>query len=192
MLRPAPAAPEEVQAALEAGLAAFRTRDLTAAHLAFERAHRRDPRHLRAMSWYGVTLVLVERNSALGLSLCDQAVRSVPDPELLLNLARVHLALNSRERAVRALLRGLAAAPADAALLDAQAALGMRRPPVLPLLGRGNPLNRLLGRLRHRWSRRRGPDYELSPVALGDPPLGGRAAATPTPAPAAPAESHGS
>lgn len=188
----APTAGDEPQGAraLEEGLAAFQARDLPAAHLAFERAHRRDPRQPRAMSWYGVTLVLVERNSALGLSLCDQALRPGPDPELLLNLARVHLALNSRERAVRAVLRGLQAAPGHPALLAAQAALGSRRAPVLPLLGRGNPLNRLLGRLRHRWSRRHAPAYELSPVALGAPPASPRP--TPVPAPPAPAESSGS
>ncbi len=186
----APTAADEVRASLEQGLAAFQARDLPGAHQCFERAHRRDPRHPRAMSWYGVTLVLVERNSALGLSLCDQALRPGPEPELLLNLARVHLALNSRERAVRAISRGLAAWPQHEALLAAQAALGMRRPPVLALLGRGNPLNRLLGRLRHRWSRRHAPAYELSPVALGAPPAAVRPA--PTPAPAAPAESPGS
>jgi tetratricopeptide (TPR) repeat protein len=183
-------AAEEVRAALEAGLAAFRARDLTAAHLAFERAHRRDPRHLRAMSWYGVTLVLVERNSALGVSLCDQALRPGPDPELLLNLARVHLALASRERTVRALERGLRVAPGDPALLAAQAALGSRRPPVLPLLARSNPLNRLLGGLRHRWSRRRAPAHAPSPVTLGAPPFDARL--TTTPAPAASAASPGS
>lgn len=192
-MKPVPPAADELRAAqafLEAGLAAFQARDLTAAHLAFERAHRKDPRQPRAMSWYGVTLVLVERNSALGLSLCDQALRPGPEPELLLNLARVHLALNSRERAVKAVGRGLQAFPDHPGLQAAQAALGSRRAPVLPLLGRGNPLNRLLGRLRHRWGRRHAPAYELSPVALGAPPASPR----PTPAPAvpAPAESSGS
>lgn len=167
----APPAADEVRAALEEGLAAFQRRDLEGAHVGFQRAHRKDPRHLRAMSWYGVTLVLVERNHALGVSLCDQALRPGPDPELLLNLARVHLALASRERTVKALLRGLQAFPDHPGLLAAKEALGMRRGPVLPFLDRGNPLNRLLGRLRHRWGRRRAREYELSPVALGLPPI---------------------
>jgi len=189
-------ATEEVRALMDLGLAAIRAGDLPAAHQAFERAHRRDPRHLRAMSWYGVTLVLVERNSALGASLCEQAVRPGPDAELLLNLARVHLALNSRERAVRALQRGLQVAPGDPMLLAAQAAMGTRRGPVLALLSRDNPLNRLLGRLRHRWSRRHAPAYDLSPMGLGMPPAPGQAAApvsaAPTPTPAEPAASNGS
>lgn len=187
---PSPA--EQVRAALEEGLAAFRARDLPAAHQAFERAHRRDPRDRRAMSWYGVTLVLVERNTSLGLSLCDQAVRPGPDPELLLNLARVHLALASRERAVKALERGLQADPDHEGLLAAKEAMGTRTGPVLPFLSRSNPLNVLLGRLRHRWRRRHAPAYELSPVALGSPPANLLPAPAPAPTPAAPTPAPGS
>ena len=142
----APTTAEEVRAALEEGLAAFHARDLPAAHQAFQRAHRRDPRHLRAMSWYGVTLVLVERNTALGVSLCDQALRPGADPELCLNLARVHLALNSRERTVRALLRGLQAAPGHPGLLAAQA--GLQGGLHLLRGGRGGPHHALTGSAR--------------------------------------------
>ena len=153
---------------LDEGLVAFFARDLVAAHACFERAWRRAPREPRPMSWYGVTLVLVERNSSLGVSLCDEAVRLAgPLPELALNLGRAHLALNQRVRAVKAVQKGLELQPDHAGLLAARDALGTRREPVIRFLSRGNPLNRLLGRLRHRWSRRHGPAYELSPVTLG-------------------------
>jgi hypothetical protein len=115
-----------------------------------------------------VTLVLVERNITLGVSLCDAALRPSPsDPELLINSARVHLALNQRQRAARAITRGLAAWPEHPALLAARDALGTRRAPVIPILPRGNPLNRLLGRLRHRWATRHQPGYALTPELLG-------------------------
>jgi tetratricopeptide (TPR) repeat protein len=162
-----PAAPAGTARPLDEGVAAFSARQLEAAHHAFERAHRRDPRDPRAMSWYGVTLVLVEKNINLGMSLCDQAVRSRPDPELYLNQARVHLALRQRERAVRAVERGLELFPGQPALLAARAVMGTRLPPVLPFIARANPVNRFLGRLRHRWQQRCGPAGELSPVALG-------------------------
>lgn len=153
---------------LAQGIAAFHARDLSGAHAIFEREHRRDPRDPRAMSWYGVTLVLVEHNSNLGVTLCDQALRITgPEPDLLLNQARAHLALNQRERAVRAVLRGLELWPGDPSLIAARDAIGIRRPPVLSFLRRSNPINRVLGRLRHRWSRRHTPRYELSPIALG-------------------------
>jgi hypothetical protein len=164
--------------AIGEGKVAFAARDVAAAHQAFERAHRRDSRDPLAMSWYGLTLVLVERNSNLGVTLCDQALRTGgPNPELLLNQARVHLALNQRERAVRAILRGLEMWPGDARFEAARDAIGIRRPPVVAILSRKNPLNRVLGRLRHRWLGRRIPAYELSPVTLGvplDPPDKGR------------------
>jgi hypothetical protein len=156
--------------ALDEGKGAFAARDVGAAHHAFERAHRRDPRNPEAMSWYGLTLVLVERNSNLGVMLCDQALRAAgPEPELLLNVARVHLALNQRERAVRAILRGLEHWPGDPRFAAARDAIGIRRPPVLGFLPRGNPLNRVLGKLRHRWSKRHAPTYDLSPLTLGVP-----------------------
>jgi Flp pilus assembly protein TadD len=162
--------PAEAITAFEAGQAAFVARDVAAAHAAFERAHRRVPRDPRFMSWYGVTLVIVEKNSNLGLLLCDQALRYAgPDPELLLNQARVHLALNQRERAVRAVTRGLELWPNDPRLAAARDAIGTRREPVLGFLSRNNPFNRLLGRLRYRWTQRHVPHYELSPLALGFP-----------------------
>jgi tetratricopeptide (TPR) repeat protein len=164
--------PDEATSAWEEGRAAFAARELDRAHAAFERAHRRAPSDPRYMSWYGVTLVLVERNWNLGVVLCEQALRqSGPDPELLLNQARVHLALNQRERAVRAILRGVELWPRDERLCHARDAIGTRRPPVVPFLSRNNPVNRVLGRIRWKWSRRAGPVYELSPVSLGEPGL---------------------
>ncbi len=166
------------QRAFEEGRAAFAAGDASAAHHAFERAHRGDPRDPRAMSWYGLTLVLVERNTNLGITLCDQALRAAgPEPELLLNQARVHLALGQRERTVRAILRGLELWPDDPRFAAARDAAGIRRPPVLGFLSRANPLNRVLGRLRHRWQRRGAPAYEVSPISLGvplEPPDQGR------------------
>jgi Flp pilus assembly protein TadD len=158
----------EARSAFEEGLAAFLARDLESAHDAFARAHRRESRDPRCMSWYALTLVLVERNSNLAVVMAEQALRSAgPDPELLLNSARVHLALNQRERAVRAVMRGLELWPDDLRLQLARDALGTRREPFLPFLSRRNPLNQLLGRLRHRWQHRDAPVLELSPLTLG-------------------------
>jgi tetratricopeptide (TPR) repeat protein len=163
----------EASALFEEGLSLFRAGDAVAAHGQFERAHRRAPGEPRIMSWYGLTLVLVEKNSNLGVLYCDQALRVAgPEPELLLNQARAHLALGQRERAVRAIQRGLAAAPLDPALKMAQDSLGYRRKPVLPCLGRSNPVNRWLGKLRHRWSRRLHPVVDANPMTLGFLPAG--------------------
>ena len=90
-----------------------------------------------------------------------------PEAELLLNQARAHLALGQRERAVRAIARGLERWPGDPALRAAQASMGWRRRPVLPFLSRGNPVNRWLGGLRHRWARRLNPPAPATPATLG-------------------------
>lgn len=148
---PQPAGP------LEEGLARYLARDLDGAHAAFGRAHRRASRDPRTMSWYGLTLVVVERNLSLGALYCDEALRLAgPEPELLLNQARVQLFMGHRERAVRAIARGLELSPRDPALRAAQDAMGWRRRPVLPFLSRDNLLNVWLGKLRHRWQKRAG------------------------------------
>jgi tetratricopeptide (TPR) repeat protein len=174
------AAPPAAHVILEEGIARYRDGDVREAHAHFERAHRRDPADPRTMSWYGVTLVLVEKNWSLGVLYCDQALRLTgPEPELFLNQARAHLALGQRERAVRAIARGLSANPHDPALKLAHSSMGWRRRPVLPCLPRSNPLNRWLGKLRHRWS---GSRHHQGPTPLtlgflstgveGSPPAG--------------------
>jgi Flp pilus assembly protein TadD len=159
----------ETSAALGDGVRLFCAGDVAGAHRAFERAHRRAPGDPQAMSWYGLTLVLVERNVSLGVLYCDQAVRLAgPEPELALNQARVALALGHRERAVRAIARGLDRAPDDRGLCAAMGAVGRRRRPVLSFLRRDNPLNIWLGKLRYQL-RRRGPRpaEPPSPLTLG-------------------------
>jgi hypothetical protein len=63
--------------------------------------------------------------------------------------------------------RGITQWPDHPALRLAQDAMGWRRRPVLPCLGRSNPLNRWFGKLRHRWHNYRSPPPLLSPVTLG-------------------------
>jgi hypothetical protein len=126
------------------------------------------------MSWYGVTLELVEKNVTLGSSLCEAALRPDPeDPELSLDLAGVHLALHRRERAARALTRGLAACPDHPGLLEARLTLGTRRSPVISFLPRGSAINRLLGGIRHRWITGKRPVHGPSPETLGLPGVPG-------------------
>lgn len=183
---PRPAGPEAL-AALEEGIRRFRRGDLDGAHEAFAGAHRRASGDPRVVSWYGVTLVLVEKNSNLGMLLADQAVRVMgPLPELALNQARVAVALGQREHAVRALERGLEASPGHPTLTAARVALGRRRRPVFPFLPRSNALNRWVGRLRHRWIGLRGEASSPSPATLGE--TGVAEAAGPAAAPLAPAE----
>ena len=170
---PTPAAGPGPAGPLQEGLERYLARDLAGAHAAFGRAHRAAPRDPRTMSWYGLTLVVVERNLSLGALYCDEALRAAgPGSELLLNQARVQLFLGHRQRAVRAVTQGLEIAPEDPGLRFAIEALGWRRRPMLPFLARGNPLNVWLGKLRHRWRGRARPGQPLSAATLGLPPAG--------------------
>lgn len=161
--------PPEAAAALEEGLRRFREGDPEGAHEKFGQAHRRAPSDPRIQSWYGLTLVLVEKNSILGMVLVDEAVRNPrPDPELVINQSRVAMALGQRIRAVRALERGLALYPGQPELVLARDALGRRHRPVLPFLSRNNWMNRLLGRIRYKWAlRREAKDRHLPPKGEG-------------------------
>lgn len=162
----------DARALLEEGVRRFEEGDALGAHALFAQAHRRAHGDPRVMSWYGLTLVLVERNSNLGVTLGDQAARLAGlEPELVLNQARAHLALGQRERVLRTLQRGLEAAPGHPALQAALQALGRRRRPVIPFLPRGSALNVWLGRLRHRivGAASSGP---VTPMALGRLPGG--------------------
>jgi tetratricopeptide (TPR) repeat protein len=148
--------PPEAGAALEEGLRRFREGDPEGAHEKFGQAHRRAPSDPRIQSWYGLTLVIVEKNSILGMVLVDEAVRNPhPDPELVINQSRVAMSLGQRVRAVRALERGLALYPGQPELVAAREALGRRHRPVLPFLSRSNWMNRMLGRIHYKWALRR-------------------------------------
>ncbi|HTP27949.1 MAG TPA: tetratricopeptide repeat protein [Anaeromyxobacteraceae bacterium] len=153
---------------LEEGLSRYREGDSTEAHALFGRAHRSAPSDARIMSWYGLTLVLVEKNSNLGILYCDQALRLAgPEPELFLNLVRAHLALGQREHAVKVIRRGMAANPTDPGLKLALSSMGYRGRPILPFFSRSNFVNRWLGRLRHRLSRRIHPVARWTPMTIG-------------------------
>lgn len=88
-----------------------------------------------------------------GLNACVTAVRrGFFLPDVYCALGVVLLRTGDRAKAFAAFKRGLAVDPAHAELRARTRAMGLRRPPVIPLLGRRHPLNRVLGRIRYRLS----------------------------------------
>src|SRR5512142_3360541 len=65
-----------------------------------------------------------------------------------LNMARIYLRAESRKKAIEVLDRGLAISPRNRDLLALREEMGRRRPPVIGLLSRDNPLNIALGKAR--------------------------------------------
>ena len=119
----------------------------------FRAAHQIDRANPRYRSHYGLGLALVERRFDKALEYCRSAAKEeFFNPELYHNLARVHMAFGFTSEAIRHLRRGLMIDPANVALAEDLARLGRRRLPVLQFLPRNHPVNRWLGRLRHRFA----------------------------------------
>ena len=103
------------------------------------------------MSYLGVVLARSEQKWGEAEKLCDGAVRMKRNQaQLYLNLAEVYATAGRRDEAVEALQSGLKFARRDIRLNIAMNKLIHRRTPVFSFLTRRHPLNRSVGRLRHR------------------------------------------
>ena len=136
--------------------------DPRAAHEIFERAWRRNLNDPRALSNYGLTLVLVEGDRQRGIRFCEEALRrGLQTTETLVNLARALVVTRNKEQAVRALRKAMELSPDDPRVTAEFAALGLRRPPPIPWLPRSFFLNKWIGKLTWKFSRR----AQLDPLA---------------------------
>jgi Flp pilus assembly protein TadD len=107
------------------------------------------------LSFLGVAVARAQRKWSAATQFCETALSSKrTEAQLYLNLAEVYLSAGRRDDAVAVLDRGLIYFNADPRIRRARANLGTRSSPVLPFLERGHFLNRSLGKLRHRVSRR--------------------------------------
>lgn len=109
--------------------------------------------YLRTLrSCYGVVLAVVKGQVSRGRKLCEEAIADgPPDAELYANVATVYIAGDRRDLAIEALRAALSIDPRDPIAMQQSDRLGRRRPPVFPFLGRSHPVNKLAGRIRHRW-----------------------------------------
>lgn len=110
-------------------------------------------------SYLGFGIARFDRRIREGLALCEHAVkREFYQPENYLNLARTHMVAGNRRAAVEALRAGRKIDSEHPGLAALHEELGIRRPPVIPFLDRMNPINRILGRMRHDWRGEREED----------------------------------
>ena len=109
-------------------------------------------------SYLGYGIALRQQRLSEGLKLCQHAVKmEFYQAENYLNLARTHALAGHRRAAVRAVADGLKVEPDHGQLLELQHELGLRKRPVLSFLSRSNPINSLLGRIRHLVKPQRAP-----------------------------------
>jgi len=151
------AARSEVERQVEEGRALLAS-DPKEAHRIFERAHHRNTNDVRAMSHYGLTLVMVEGDRQRGIRFCEEAVRRGPvTTELLCNLAQALVQTRNKEQAVKALRKAQELAPDDPRVGAAFVELGLRRPPPIGWLPRTSLLNKWIGKLTWLFGRRKNP-----------------------------------
>lgn len=106
-------------------------------------------------SYLGYALAKQRNQIPQGIKLCRHAIKlEFFQTENYVNLARTcMLSEKFRREACEAVREGLRIDPEHPELLELQRQLGSRKPPVIGFLGRNNPLNRLLGSVRHLLTR---------------------------------------
>lgn len=111
-----------------------------------------DAPFLRAMrSFYGLTIAITRRDLRRGRKLCEEAVlQGEFDPDVYLNLARVYLRANRKDLAAETIKTAAKLAPRNPSIRRLCEEIGIRREPVFTFLPRGNPLNKIAGRIRYR------------------------------------------
>jgi tetratricopeptide (TPR) repeat protein len=145
----------EVDRIVEEGRALLETNP-KGAHEIFQKAWRRNLNDPRVLSNFGLTLVLVEGDRQRGIRFCEEALRrGLQTTESLVNLARALVVTRNKEQAVRALRKAMELAPDDPRVTNEFVALGLRRPPPIPWLPRTFFLNKLIGKLTWKLSKRR-------------------------------------
>lgn len=96
-------------------------------------------------SYLGYCIARERRQFKEGTGLCRQALLKEPEQAIhYLNLGRVFLAAKEKRLAITTFQRGLKRGR-HGLILEELKRLGKRKPPVVPFLSRGHPLNKYLG-----------------------------------------------
>jgi Flp pilus assembly protein TadD len=115
------------------------------------RALKVEPLNPFYLSYLGMLSAVVEKRYDFGEKFCREALKvKCNHAQLYLNLAEVYHHAKRDGDAIATLKKGFISAGRDARIRRALEMMGGRRTPVVPSLGRTHPLNRILGRWRHR------------------------------------------
>jgi len=110
-----------------------------------------DPLHL---SYHGLLLTMARRKCGQGVDYCQKAIAlRGNDPQLYLNLVRVHELLGERDKAVKVLRTAIRKIPKNKRLFKEIQRLSPRRQPPLSFLRRDQFLNKHLAKLIDRYSK---------------------------------------
>ena len=108
------------------------------------------PDNAQYLSFYGLCVGMLGE-SGEGEKLCTRAFKIDPSsPVVCVNLGRMKLMRGNRMEARELFSRAYDLDDTQSAAALELSGMGIRRQPVIPFLSRNNPLNMLLGRIRHR------------------------------------------
>ena len=115
------------------------------------------PKNPFYLSYTGLLAAMADKRYGDAETLCREALNlKCNHAQLYLNLAEVYTQAGRTSDAIDVLEKGMVSAGRDFRIRRALERIGVRRQPVLSFLGRTNPINIVLGRLRHRFA---GPSH---------------------------------
>lgn len=126
------------------------------AHQRFKKAYSLDPDGARVNAWYGLTLGLVDNKVQKGLEMCKKAINSnIPDALFYRNIGILYVMSRNKRLAVAAFQKGMSIDKGNRKIYNEWRKLGIRRKPFFKSLDRGNFINKFIGKLTYRFSKRR-------------------------------------
>lgn len=107
------------------------------------------------LSLFGYTIALLLKKREEGIQMCKRAISmdSLNSRHFYL-LGRIYLDVNARTKARDIWLDGQRIDPNNALIYNALQEVERRAKPVFPFLRRSHPLNKALGRIRHRMKKK--------------------------------------
>jgi tetratricopeptide (TPR) repeat protein len=110
------------------------------------------------LSYYGLCIAIVEKRVHEGILLCQNAIaKDLLRPDYYLNLGRVYLESDQKAKALGTFRRGLEMTERNSDLVRELKKFGTRQKPVLDSLPRDHLLNRTIGRMLHRATKKSDP-----------------------------------
>lgn len=126
------------------------------------------PKNPFYLSYTGLLAALAEQRFGDAEMLCQEAIGMRHNhAQLYLNLAEVYQNAGRPQEAIQVLEKGLISAGRDFRIRRALEKIGTRREPVLSFLHRSHPLNRALGRWRHRLTGPSKPSWQHDGIRAG-------------------------
>ena len=143
---------EQATMILKDGVSLMRSGDHAAAIRKFEEVYKSDtlPKPVSGLSYYAYCIARIRKQHRQAIEMGERAIKERPDdPAHWANLTEILLMANRRVKAINTIDEALKRFPRTKLLQDLRTRIGTRRNPVIPFLDRSNPINMILGHIRH-------------------------------------------